>query len=325
MYFLAINLILAVGGILLVARIWSEKQSDNNNLNTDCQAVLFSRFSKFLGIPVEILGLIFYIVVLLGSVAIFLFPIHNIAFYLLGLTFFTLISFIFSTYLMFIQTFVIKEWCLWCVNTFVLSVLVFLSTILEFAKLQINPAELINLNPSIVFVIYLITVSLGVATSILLFGSALRFLKDFRISAEEDRKLLVVDNILLITLVSAFFSNISLINTSLYSVGINISLGLIVVVGINYILLNLWVYPKLVGLRLNFSSISVLKTLILRQIALALSVISIVSWIFIFIFSTFIRIGDPVILISKYISYIVVALIFSQIFPFVVDKMGRKK
>jgi uncharacterized membrane protein len=325
-------LILAIGGILLVTKIWSEKRTVNISekkiacpLDTNCQTVLFSRFSKFLGIPVEILGLVFYTLVVLGSFALFLFPIPNPSSYILGLTFLTLIGFLFSLYLLFVQIFSIQEWCLRCMNTFIISTLIFISTLSSFAKLHISPLDILNLNPNIMLGLYVTAISLGVAVSITLIAMTLTFLKDFKISSEEDKKLLVIDNIFLVALGVALFSNLGLISTNVYVMGMKVSLVLFGILGINYVLLNLWVSPRLTGLRLNFSSISVMRTLILRQIALALSAVSVVTWVFIFIFSLFQTTGDPVIMISKYFAYVVVAVIVSQIFPFVVDKMGKKK
>lgn len=332
MYFLVINFILAIGGILLVTKIWSEKKtvdiSDGKMtcpLDTHCQVVLFSRFSKFLGIPIEILGLIFYTLVMLGSVFILLFPISNLPSYILGLTFLTLIGFLFSLYLLFVQIFSIKEWCLWCINTFIISSLIFISTLSSFFRLHVSPLNILNLNTNIMLGLYVTAISLGVAVSIVLINMALTFLKDFKISYEEEKKLSVIDNMFLVALGVAIFSNLGLINTDTYVMGMKVSLVLMGILIINYVLLNLWISPKLTGLRLNFSSISVMRTLILRQIALALSAVSIVTWGFIFIFSLFQTTGDPVLMISKYLAYIVVAVIVSQVLPFVVDKIGKKK
>jgi hypothetical protein len=210
-------------------------------------------------------------------------------------------------------------------NTFIISTLIFISTLSSFAKLHISPLDILNLNPNIMLGLYVTAISLGVAVSITLIAMTLTFLKDFKISSEEDKKLLVIDNIFLVALGVALFSNLGLISTNVYVMGMKVSLVLFGILGINYVLLNLWVSPRLTGLRLNFSSISVMRTLILRQIALALSAVSVVTWVFIFIFSLFQTTGDPVIMISKYFAYVVVAVIVSQIFPFVVDKMGKKK
>ena len=328
MYFWIINLILAVGGILLTTHIWSDRRSGeilDAESNTKCQATLSSRFSKFLGIPVELLGLVFYIIILLASVAVFLFPITNMTPAIWGFTLFSIIGYAFSIYLFITHIFIVKEWCLKCLNALLICELIFIYNALEFLKLDVNPLKIFSFNPDGVFGLYIISISLGVVVSAILAVTTMHFLKDFKISREEDTKLMVVDNISMLALGLALFTNIGLVGTLMYTTGMKVSLVLLIILMINYLILNTWIYPKLIGLRLDFSSIPILRTFIYRQIALALSAISILTWIFIFIFLISNNIHDPVIAISKYISYIVVIVILSQLFPFVIDKMGRKK
>ena len=67
-----------------------------------------------MGIPVETLGLLYYAVIVVGYTLFavtsgFAYP--SIVFFILVLT---IIAFLFSLYLTFIQLFALKQWCSWC-------------------------------------------------------------------------------------------------------------------------------------------------------------------------------------------------------------------
>ena len=100
-------------------------------LRMSCDFVTTSKYSKFLGIPLEILGMIYY-----GAVAL----IHTVMFFLPTLashneTLFGLAAstcaFVFSIYLTSIQAFVLKQWCTWCLCSAALCALIFFTTYLS--------------------------------------------------------------------------------------------------------------------------------------------------------------------------------------------------
>lgn len=97
-------------------------------LNSDCDAVITSKWSSFLGIPLEILGMCYYgsIVVLHAIVAAYPFVfsslVENVS---LGVS---AIAFCFSLYLISIQAFILKQWCTWCLCSATLCVFIFIMT-----------------------------------------------------------------------------------------------------------------------------------------------------------------------------------------------------
>lgn len=72
---------------------------------SSCGVVNSSEYSKFLGIPVSILGLAFYL-----SLIVLLFLKQKKLFFLA-----TLVGVIFSAYLTYLEAFVIHAWCQWCI------------------------------------------------------------------------------------------------------------------------------------------------------------------------------------------------------------------
>ena len=95
-----------------------------------CQIVLESKYNKIFGVHNDILGLLFYVFlsVILGLIVIGVEPVEK----------WTLLSKIsifsaafFSIYLVFLQKYVIKAWCFWClmsaITTWLMSLIILLT------------------------------------------------------------------------------------------------------------------------------------------------------------------------------------------------------
>ncbi|MBX4211354.1 MAG: vitamin K epoxide reductase family protein [Candidatus Yanofskybacteria bacterium] len=93
-------------------------------LHSDCNAVVHSTYSRFLGIPVELLGMLYYGFFLAAYSTILFSPIFSdvIEGVLRGLALFAVL---FSSYLIFVQIKIIKEWCFWCFLSFMSSLIIF--------------------------------------------------------------------------------------------------------------------------------------------------------------------------------------------------------
>lgn len=84
-----------------------------------CDIVRASQYSKFLGISVPVLGIVYYLMMAMVSV------IHSHQLPVRLLAKFKLISalvaVIFGVYLTYLEAFVIKAYCFWCVVSFIIS------------------------------------------------------------------------------------------------------------------------------------------------------------------------------------------------------------
>ena len=97
-------------------------------MRTNCDTVIHSDYSKILGIPVEILGIMYYA---------FVFTAHSIQiihpelitpnFVILELSI-SAAAFLFSMYLTSIQAFVLKQWCTWCLISATFCLVIFFFT-----------------------------------------------------------------------------------------------------------------------------------------------------------------------------------------------------
>lgn len=111
-------IILAVVGLLDVGYIYYKKNFNQKLvcvIGKDCNAVLNSKYSHILGLPMEVWGAVYYFVVLTLALLILLGLIEagglNIE---LVLRIITSLAALGSVGLIFIQLVVIKEWCEYC-------------------------------------------------------------------------------------------------------------------------------------------------------------------------------------------------------------------
>lgn len=97
----------------------------------NCDFVTTSKYSKFLGIPLEILGMIYYSLVIVIHLSMLFFPVlESTNETLLGLAA-SSCAFVFSLYLTGIQAFVLKKWCTWCLCSATLCLFIFITTYLS--------------------------------------------------------------------------------------------------------------------------------------------------------------------------------------------------
>ena len=95
-----------------------EKQSHGRPMvcliGAECEKVVFSRFGTTLGIKNEIFGLFYYFSLLVLVAIIFFLP--QFSGIVVGLLLFSSgVALIFSTYLLFLQILVLRDYCSWCI------------------------------------------------------------------------------------------------------------------------------------------------------------------------------------------------------------------
>lgn len=93
----------------------------------DCNVVVESKWSSTFGVKNDILGLTFYICLIIGA-------------FILGYTSFSLVKWLiflaslgalgFSTYLVYVQSRILKKYCFYCLLSALINLLVFLNAIL---------------------------------------------------------------------------------------------------------------------------------------------------------------------------------------------------
>ena len=130
------SIILASIGVLDSIYLFIYKISNNNAMclgNGDCATVNASRYSEIYGIPVSLLGLFAYLAIL----TLLIFEIRNIVtkgnsnLLVFGIS---LVGVIFSSYLTYIEYFVIYAVCPFCILSAIVITLVFILSIYKLLK-----------------------------------------------------------------------------------------------------------------------------------------------------------------------------------------------
>jgi uncharacterized membrane protein len=129
----------ALGGLLISIYIHYKKQIHaplTCPIGHSCDPVVHSRYSRFMDMPVEILGVIYYTIIVFTYLLFLAMPALyggapvNVLLVLSG------IAFLFSLYLIGVQLFILREWCTWCLISAALCVAIF------FAGLKLSGVEL---------------------------------------------------------------------------------------------------------------------------------------------------------------------------------------
>lgn len=283
-----VSIFAAFGGFLLAFYIRHKKLSAEKMacpFYSDCDAVIYSRHSKFFGVPVEVLGLLYYGLTA-ASYALFLaFPplaSNSAAF---GVFILTVTAFLFSLYLTFIQAFALRQWCVWCLVSAGLCAAIFAAAFriseFDFASLFVQYRDLTA-------VLHFLGVALGVGGATVAAIFSFKFLKDFRVSEWEADAMHTLSQIVwfslaLLTLTGAGLY-LAAAETLSRSAQFLIESVIIAAIIANGAFLDILILPKLVSLSFGEKRERQPEKLRRqRKIAFALGAVSIVSWYSMFV------------------------------------------
>ena len=205
-------IILTSIGFGIAAHIFFEKKKNKPMvclMNFKCEDVLYSKYASFLGIPNDILGMLYYLVVGFGFAAVLFYPAipSNLLLFVLSITITS--GFLFSLYLVSIQAFKIKEWCSWCLMSAIIS----LSIFILLTQTTFFENQLVNLAANYSYIIiplYACILAVGISISTLSEILFFRFLSDNVISKEESDVLDVAHQVVWTALILLIISNYTL-------------------------------------------------------------------------------------------------------------------
>jgi uncharacterized membrane protein len=122
-------IILGILGFSVAFYIYRKKHAKKKlicPMRSNCDTVIHSDYSRMLGIPVEVLGMIYYAVITIAYVVIAVFNhsgwVSTLSLILIAMS---MCSVFVSVYLVSLQAFVLKHWCIWCLTSACISVLIF--------------------------------------------------------------------------------------------------------------------------------------------------------------------------------------------------------
>lgn len=286
-------------------------------IGQDCDAVVHSEYSRFLGVPVEILGMAYYAATALATLAFLVRPeLATIpaVFWALAPT---AAAFLFSLYLTFIQGFVLREWCEWCLVSAGLSAAIFALSLLV---VPVGLVEFLAGARTPLLVLHGLAAATGVGAATVTDVLFFKFLRDLRISEEEAGILKSVSQVIWLALAALVITGFALwlpeaerLNQSAKFLVKMIAVAVIIV---NGSLLNLWIAPRLI--RISFGQRhehlpGELRRA--RRFAFALGAVSITSWYSAFVLGSLH--GDLAIgfapLLALYAAAVLAAVAMSQI------------
>lgn len=132
--------VIALGGFFLALYIFTKKKRKETlvcPLDSDCDAVVHSRYSTFLGIPLEVMGMFYFALIgLYFLLNIFISQLSSGYFIFLPPVI-TFGAFLFSIYLVSVQLLLIRQWCAWCLISTILCTLQF-ALVLTISPLNIK-------------------------------------------------------------------------------------------------------------------------------------------------------------------------------------------
>ncbi len=128
-YIFALIMLLAFGGLAITSYIHRKKTTAQPMvcpIGSNCEVVVHSEYSEMFHIPLEIIGALYYTIMILTYSLFLAFPyLHNAGAAVIILEI-TTVAFLFSVYLISVQAFIIKEWCTWCLGSAFICSLIFL-------------------------------------------------------------------------------------------------------------------------------------------------------------------------------------------------------
>lgn len=274
---------IAFGGFLLSLFLFHKKRRKSEPficpLRGRCSEVIHSDYSRFLGVPVENIGLIYYALIALGHGLILGFP-HALSWLDLPLLIASTSAFLFSLYLTFIQIVALRKLCTWCLLSATFCLLIFGLTLMGMLDFVF---PLLVEYRSVILILHVLAMALGLGAATLTDIFFFKFLKDSRISEDEAQMLSTLSEIIWLALGVAILTGAALflpdatayIDTPKFLA----KMVIVAVIVLNGAFLNLYIAPKLV--KISFAEPHHHKEGELgraRRIAFALGPVSVVSW-----------------------------------------------
>lgn len=273
----------AFAGFLLAFYIRHKKASQEVlvcPLDGKCEEVVHSEYSKFFGIPLEIIGMTYYALVGVSYAIFVVSPVFYSSLAIFLIFGATIAAFLFSLYLTFIQAFVLKKWCTWCLVSAGFCTVIFASALIGSS---INFISLLADYRFLVLLLHTFGFVLGVGGATITDIFFFKFLKDFKISEWEAEIMHTLSQIIWFALAILVISGIGLylpaaerlIETPKFLVKL-IVVGVIIA---NGIFLNLIVSPQLIKISFGEKHDHKIGELHhIRRLAFALGGISLTSW-----------------------------------------------
>lgn len=240
---------IAFAGFCLSAYLRHKKQRKTEHLvcpfRGNCTEVIQSRYAKFFGIPVEMLGLSYYSVVALGYGLSLLWTSPESAVVPVLLFFASTFALVFSFYLTFLQLVTLKKICTWCLLSATFCLSIFLLS-LHAASPDVVPTLLQY--TEVIATLHTLAMAFGLCASTFSDIFFFRFIQDDRISGDETsilhtfaQTIWLALGMMIMTGLALYLPQMAVYNAS---PAFLLEIVLVAVILINGSFLNLFVAPR---------------------------------------------------------------------------------
>lgn len=299
-------LILFIGfaGILLALYLHHKKQEKKEAficpLHGNCSDVIQSKFSKFMGVPVEWIGVFYYAAITIGYGLHISFSENG--WLLLLLSVLSTSAFLFSVYLTFIQVVALRKVCTWCLLSAAFCTAIFsLTMISAFSSVQ----PFLMMYRDFFTILHVLFLALGLGAATLADVFFFKFLKDFRIAEQEAMVLDTISQFSWFIMALIVMSGLALYLPVSFSfhASFAVQIIMIIVIMVNAACLNFLVTPKLMRISFGQTHEHEQGELVrARRTAFTLGPISTVSWYSVFLLT--IIDGRSIAALNVFIAYI---------------------
>lgn len=278
----------ALFGIAVATIICGRKNRPNVCLPGEhCEEVLSSRYSNFLGLPLESLGITYYTTIALVTAAMasaiafdFVSTAHvnMFAFAILGVTG---AGFAMSCYLTFVQVTYLRRWCPWCIRSAAAATISFLLAIFFYMTAHADMIPILVSFHDLLETVHLTSFALALVAATVSDVVVIRFMRSFSVSNIAERTFRYATQttvallfIVILTFVGLYLPDVVILKQTPAVLAQGIA---VILVSINAAFLNLFVSPYLYDMVAK-KTVSVSRARTLRRFAFALAAISFVSW-----------------------------------------------
>lgn len=321
-------LFVATGGFFLSLYIFYIKKSNKLLVcptGSDCNSVIHSEYSKFLGVPLEYAGLLYYTVMFLVYFALVKFPILIPQEIVLAAFFLTAAGFLLSIYLTSVQAFALKKWCMWCLLSAVFSSTIF---IVSLSKLSVGASFLLEIQTGL-SAIHLLAFAIGIGAVTVAAVLFFRFLKDFVISEFETNVLKTISQmiwfslaILILTEFTLYFPKTELLGLPSQVLA---KIFVLMIVVISGVILNLIIIPWLIALSFNKKDETFEDLVRLRKMTFGIGAVSVGSWYFAFILYAIPTSFEFAAIIMMYFLFLIISISISQMVEYKISKNASRE
>ncbi len=175
----------ALGGLGVATNIWNTKRHKRDLVcptGSNCNVVVNSKYSKFFGIPLEYLGMLYFFVILVSYLTLIFFPALLQGNMVTLVALLTIGAALFSCYLLFVQAVLLRAWCIWCILASILSLTIFFISLISLPEWVAFMANFTNVLEMLQFLGYALGLG-GVTSAIFLFFN--NFISDRNIDERE--------------------------------------------------------------------------------------------------------------------------------------------